>query len=302
MRNRIIAKQNAGEYTEKIKLKGVNAYQSVKGWVDYYISDNVVFSHRTNAYQTGVFGERLHFHDFYELTIIISCDGVEFISDEQRVKVFKGTSILAKPNKFHMFRIYKPTVYDRFVVYFKNIDDIFPYKSIMDFTKKGNESCAIFIKDLDETIFKIESALTNESTYQTTKAFLSLCNLFLCLSDSKNEEKKQMDISIPPFIHKIKEYVDKNFSTIRSVENLSKQFFYSREYVSRAFKKYYNTPLYYYILKRKITLCASLLSNGESVEVASKKAGFINASSFINSFKNHYGVTPSEYKKIKTDK
>ena len=199
-----------------------------------------------------------------------------------------------------MFRLSRATHYDRFVIYFKNINSLFPDNSIMDFANKGNSSCAIFNltdKELNERIFNIEKALKEESTYKLSKAYLALCNLFLTLSDRENQDKIESENIVPHFIHEIKEHVDSNYINITSVEELAKKFFYSREYLSRSFRKYYNTPLYDYILERKIRHCANLLDNGESIENASKNAGFTNTSSFIKIFKKHYNQTPSEYKK-----
>jgi AraC-like DNA-binding protein len=170
----------------------------------------------------------------------------------------------------------------------------------MDFVNKGNSSCAIFNlseKQCDKLLLDLENALLKEKNYNNSKAYLVICNLFLTLLSLEND--KETNSAVPHFINEIKEYVDKNYTTIRTVEELTKHFFYSREYISRSFRKYYNTPLYDYILERKISYCASLLLKGETVENASKNAGFNNLSSFIKIFKKYYNLTPSEYKKKK---
>jgi AraC-like DNA-binding protein len=90
--------------------------------------------------------------------------------------------------------------------------------------------------------------------------------------------------------------VDANFLHLRSVNDVADHFFYSREYISRSFQKYFNTPLYDYILNRKMMHCCTLLQQGELVESAARKAGFHNLSSFVKVFRKRYGCNPSEYK------
>ncbi len=298
MKNRIIKYLENGTYKKNENFPNLDAYTNKNGWTSFYLDDNVAFSYRKNEYLVDAFSERLHHHDYFELAIIFSGDGAEYIADNQRIPLSNGLVILTKPNKFHMVRLYKKTKYERFIIYFKNSKELFPDSEIMDFINYGNDSSAFFNlskKQCNDFLYSIENAIIKEKSYKKSKAYITLYNLFLTLSDSENQ--KETTTAVPHFINEIKEYVDNNFTKIRSVNELSNQFFYSREYISRSFKEYYNTPLYDYILARKTSLCASLLLKGETVDNSSKNAGFINVSSFIKVFKKFYGVTPSEYKK-----
>ena len=118
----------------------------------------------------------------------------------------------------------------------------------------------------------------------------------MLLSDRKTLVIGNVQMSAPHFIRDIKEYIDENYLLIDSAEALSRQFYYSREYISRSFSKYYNTPIYEYILERKMQHSALLLKQGTSVEASAHNSGFGNMSSFIKLFRKYYGCTPSEYR------
>lgn len=268
------------------------------GWMDYLIAKRMIFSHRIDYYSSGELLDKLHAHSYYELTLIVAGEGVEYISDRQSIPVEPGMAILTKPMEFHMFRLKSPICYERFVIYFRDPGELFPDPNIMNFTSMGNRAFAAFAPPgnmmLSYAASAKEALLEENWACSNAKAYLDICYLFLILSDQKTVSVSRTHL--PEYISRIKEYVDTNFLTLRSVEDVVKQFFYSREYISRSFQKYYNTSLYDYILNRKIMYCCTLLQEGELVQVAARSAGFCNMSSFVKIFRKYNGCTPSEYK------
>lgn len=299
MRDKIIEHIKKGSYIRKLPAESYEAYLSVNGWTDHVISNNIIFSHRTNDYSSDWLKEKLHSHDYYELSVIMSGDEVEYIADENSLPLHRGMIVLTKPMRFHMFRLSTPTHYNRYVLYFKNVEELFPCAHMMDFTKIGDSSCAVF--ELPEqtvaSCFKaVEDDLSDTSSpYASSKAYLNICKIFLMLSEGKATLPEKLPAPAPHFIVRIKEYIDENYLSISSVKALSKHFFYSREYISRNFRKYYNTPIYEYISGRKMQHAALLLKQGVSVEDSARKSGFCNMSSFVKLFKKLYGCTPSQY-------
>ncbi|MBQ6847654.1 MAG: helix-turn-helix transcriptional regulator [Clostridia bacterium] len=295
MKQKILNNLKKGKYLKKISDIG---YLSIDGWTDYLISEKIIFSHRTNDYYSVELPENLHAHDYFELTLIPAGQSVEYVSDGQSIGLKNGIAILTQPMKMHMFRLKKPILYDRFVIYFKDVVNIFPDNKIMDFIRVENDSSNVF--ELNEKMIALiksaERELHNDgSPYFAARAYLDICSLFAELSD-----RKPIPLAnnyTPHFIIKIKEYIDKNYLTIHSVTEVAQKFFYSREYVSRSFRQYYNTPIYEYILKRKMIYCCILLQQGEHIENAAHRAGFYNMPSFVKLFRKFNGCTPSEYAK-----
>ena len=286
-------------------LKG-NRYQSMgegaflnirEGWIDYYLTDHLMLSHRCNEDERGELPERLHAHDYYELTIIAAGEAVEYIADGKRIAAKEGMAILTKPGRVHMYRLEKPIRYERFVIYFKDPECLFAIEEMMDFIKEGNDFFAAFrlpafsISHLSEAA----DALEKGTPMAASSAYLAIGELFLKLSKEKVQEP--IKEAAPHFIGEIKDYIDSHFLELPSASALCERFFYSREYISRSFRRYYNTPIYDYILQRKLLYCRALLEKGAGVESAARKAGFGNLAGFGKLFKKHYGCTPSEYKK-----
>lgn len=299
MKEKILENLEKGRYIKRLPCAWGEAYVNREGWTDHLLSERILFSHRANDYTVRDLSERLHAHDFYELVLVAEGEGLEYIADGQSILLRRGMAILTKPLRFHMYRLTSPRHYDRYLFYFKDVKDLFPDKAIFDFTKMGNESCAVF-EMAEGALLPLAAAAENalaatHSPYSAAKAGLSIGELFLTLSDQKTVPERTTE-EFPHFIHGIKQYIDENFLKIHSVEELAKQFFYSREYISRSFRKYYNIPIYEYVLERRMLHCASLLRSGENVESAARHSGFGNMSSFTRLFRKFNGCTPSEYK------
>lgn len=294
----MLQKIQANLKNDRYQRAGACAYRNLaEGWIDYYLNENLMLSYRCNDYPDGELPERLHAHDYYELTLIAAGEAVEYIADGQNVAAEVGMAILTKPGRIHMYRLEKPIRYERLVIYFKDSESLFPIGGMMDFIKEGNDFFAAFrlpplaIARLSE----VSDALERGAPMAAASAYLSIGELFLMLSKEKVQEP--IKEAAPHFIGEIKAYIDMHFLELPSASALCEKFFYSREYISRSFRRYYNTPIYDYILQRKLLYCRSLLEKGEGVESAAFKSGFGNLAGFGRLFKKQYGCTPSEYKK-----
>jgi len=290
-----------GRYVREIPMRSARAYENRDGgWTDYLLAEQMIFSHRTGDYSPDNFPEDLHAHDYYELCFCAGGGNMQYVADQHHIAVRPGMVILTKPMAVHMFRALSSDRYDRYVLYFRPSLQLFSDGSILDFLHKGSETCAVFSPEapvFPSHLSEAERCLADvDSPYAASGALLRILELFLALSAGEPVRAEDANQDTPDFIQEIKRYVDENFVRIRSVGELSEHFYYSREHITRLFRQCYNTPLYDYILHRKVLLCCSLLRQGESVDKAASLSGFNNMSSFIKVFRRFSGCTPSEYK------
>ena len=84
-----------------------------------------------------------------------------------------------------------------------------------------------------------------------------------------------------------------------SLEELSKKYHYSKEHIVRVFKKATGmTPYKFWQISRIKRSCDALVDGKRSVEEIAVVYGFKNISNYYVQFKQYYGVTPNEYRKI----
>ena len=97
----------------------------------------------------------------------------------------------------------------------------------------------------------------------------------------------------------IKQYIDANYLTNISLDQLSANFFINKFYLTRAFKERYGTTINNYILEKRITRSKELLRfSDDSIEDIAVACGIKDPNYFSRVFKKIEGITPKEYKKM----
>ncbi|MBO5867933.1 MAG: helix-turn-helix transcriptional regulator [Oscillospiraceae bacterium] len=99
-------------------------------------------------------------------------------------------------------------------------------------------------------------------------------------------------------ITKIIQYINENYSQINDIDEIAEQFFISKFYLCRFFKKKLGISLVSYLNKIKIREACQMIRNGENnlTEIA-LKCGFNSSSYFCKVFKVEKGISPTEYRK-----
>ena len=95
----------------------------------------------------------------------------------------------------------------------------------------------------------------------------------------------------------VREYIDLHYAEEISLPLLSRQFFFSREYLNRSFRAAYGCAIYEYVQKVRMEHAKKLLENrSTSLQAIAVQLGFSNANYFSKAFKKAFGVSPSEYR------
>ena len=93
-------------------------------------------------------------------------------------------------------------------------------------------------------------------------------------------------------------YLDEHFTENISLDALAEQFFISKYYLSREFKKEFGTTIIQYVLMKKINYAKELLRySNSSIEEIARLCGIDDASYFNKVFKKLEGGTASEYRR-----
>ena len=277
-------------------------------WTNHVVGDGLLYSYRDTAYDRNTYPSDLHYHDYYELVIFEEGD-IRYICDCGVCYPQYGDIILIPPGKFHMSAINcEKTNYKRHVFYL--------YPSAFDYI--GHSSLTAFLprKD-DEYIFSLNSLESKEKLMEALGRLKDLLGIspspledalklsyiiavFYLLNQKECQVKKGMS-SLPENILSLQHYIDRNFAEISSVSQIAEHFFYSREYVSRLFKKYFDTTISDYIMKRRISESQQLITNGVPLIDVAYQVGFGSFSAFIRAFRSVTNMTPSEYRKLRKE-
>lgn len=112
-------------------------------------------------------------------------------------------------------------------------------------------------------------------------------------------EKTSSDANLPPLevIYAIKNYIDKNYTTDISIAMFSEKYFFSKEYLSKFFKKEFGFGIYEYVLKLRMERARELLSDPSlQIKDIAERLGYSNNNYFSKAFKSYYHASPTDFR------
>ena len=132
---------------------------------------------------------------------------------------------------------------------------------------------------------------------KTLCARMLLCELLVILSASASSKiSHDADALGARIIAYVNDRLDKDVS----LEAVAKQFFVSKYYLCRAFKKYSGVSLHSYINHKRVMYAKQLIESGETAAVAAYKVGFGDYSAFYRTHIKILGVPPTLQTKKRT--
>ena len=146
-------------------------------------------------------------------------------------------------------------------------------------------------EDLLPVVTKILDAFTTQAPYFRELASCSLKKLLLLLH-------RDPQAAIPPKIALVKAYIDRNYATEITNKTLAKMAGYHEYYLNRTFLAHTGSSLHEYLLKVRLNHASYLILNADiPLKAVPEQVGFHSYPHFSNYFKQHFGLSPAEYRK-----
>ncbi len=283
--------------------QGKQSYRSINGWLDFCSVPHLIFSHRRNDYRQMPFYDHIHVHDFYEIVFHITGD-VEYVSGGLVNKPYSGNIIINRPGEDHTTRLVSAGIYERYVFYFDReflsfFEGMLPicgfFDSLESFAIKADAKHESAIRSM---LSEIEDSFEKDESTSPMLAYSRVLALFYLLEGSTSSAETE---DIPRSVLMIKSYIDSNAPSIKDVNAVAEAFFYSREHVSRTFRKYFNTNVSDYLAFRKAEAGRELLQKQKKVTDVASECGFGSTPAFVRAFRKTYKSTPQEYLRQKKE-
>lgn len=271
-------------------------------WTNYFIGDDLMFSHRYNHYSGMQFiaDSELHAHGYYEMIIHIHGD-VEYIQNDRHIRPQPYTIMWCQPGSMHAQRV-SACNYERYLLYFSkkffSQDGKKGHAPILQFTE-NNDVFAFHAdgdraRELQTLLENIERTLRSDLPYKNLLAKALMVELFAAFNANGLRQLESQNLSDP--ITDVKKYIDRNYAEISGIDELAAVFHYSREHLSRKFKNRFGASISEYLSRRRVIESTRLLEHMKITD-ACYAVGFQNQSVYISAFRKNMGCLPSEYKK-----
>lgn len=255
-------------------------------------------------------------HLHYDTSLVVTCflKGSGSVYVEGKVyPVNAGDLIMLNPNEIHLATI-DDVAHERISLYiFDTILDSFQcgkHRFFDSFYTRANGTNNVIHSSIVKSAGIITQlnkivALNRENTIESS--VLATCAIieFLATLNQLTESLVQNDLITSVSnkqINAIIKYLSENYTQKINIDELAEKFHFNKHYLCRTFKKYTGTTIVEYCTFKKIIAFNQLICNNLSSEDASYQVGFHNYSNFYRQYKKYMGMTPTEYKRSRSNK
>lgn len=226
----------------------------------------------------------LHLHQCFEIIILLSGQ-MKVSVDGKRFVLEKNEALLLFPNQIHELESTKS----------EHILCIFSPMLVQAYATKITHKIPANNKFCPDRylIDALERLDTASSSAEKKGVLYSLCGQF-----DRSAEYVEKNTDNEKLLHKIFSFVEDHFNGNCSLAELSARLGYNYSYLSRHFKKTIGVPFTTYVTHYRLSRACYLMENTEqSILQCAYDSGFDSLRNFNRSFKEHFKITPSQYRK-----
>ncbi len=238
------------------------------------------------------FSYQLHSHDgIYEILYMEEGDA-SFWVEGTVYKLSPGDLVIARSDEMHLMRHHSKTFYKRLVINvntdFFEANDCEKYRSVFDNRPvgKGNYFSAETVSEsgLADIIGRLKNYVKIDE-----KPLIKSALIEMLYTINNLPEKEEFDSGI---VSDIVLYINNNITQNLSLETIADQFYISKYYLCRQFKKRMGISVGKYITHKRILAVKELYASGKNLMDACLATGFGDYSSFYVAYKKLYGTSP----------
>lgn len=264
-------------------------YQSRSEHIRFYTSDN-------NTYAS-------HLHRQAELIVVLE-GALSVTVEQQEYPLTVGDGVLVFPNRLHSLRTEGKSrillcIFDsdfchgfRHLFYDNVSRPVFCMESLSCHSHTAVEGLIHLTREFQRGAAIPENVILRSQGYLT----LLLTDVFDTLALHKPAEYTDLELEQQLLL-----YIDSHYTEDLNLELLSREFGVSPFRLSRIFSRRLYTTFPQYVNSRRLEYAADLLTDTSlSVTRIALDAGFGSTRTFFREFGKRYGVTPGEYRRLRT--
>lgn len=257
--------------------------------IEHYTKENLIGQKRTFfARENKISGSYpLHFHDYYELEIILEGAGIMTLNGKG-ISFSPNTVFFISPDDFHSYTLLKDATVlnvsfcEEMLLRQNPANSILNKKtSVLEIPRKSMK----IIEDICRNLIK----LNGENIKSETHLLYALFDMLPQFYEVKSSDS---------YTDKAISYIDIHFKENLTAEDVAKYCNINTDYLNNLFKKDLNKTVTQYIREKRITYADTLLKiTNLSVSEIAFGCGFQSIQTFNRLYREYYNQTPSKSKK-----
>ncbi len=235
-----------------------------------------------------------HCHNFYEILYVVQGHG-SYIVEGKEYELAPGTLMCVNPLDYHCVRVSTEEPYERYILHFyKEAVPPALQNLLSRLTETGAGRGAFYTAPAAQTVrpcferILLLSRMEEDIREPFLTALLSeICVLLGVMDAVPAVQDEEDDLSV-----RVIRYLNDNIDKDVSLDSLSRQFFVSKYYLCRAFKKRNDISIHGYLTQKRVMYAKALMEKGESASGAAYRVGFGDYSAFYRAYVKIFGASP----------
>ena len=254
--------------------------------------------HHTVDERPNDFNFQMHAHSECELYYFISGKGY-YTVEGNNYPLSPGTIMVMREGETHKLHISDVMPYERITIHFsskelmlddKVINRIFYERQL----GKQNivecpDSSKRFIFSCLSRLCALKGAPTREEILAYLLPVVYEISKFHYSSLPEKDAPAKTDSEL---VVAIITYINEHLGEIKNLDEIEQNFYFSRSYLNRIFKKKTGSTIWNYIILKRLLNAQNDIKAGKSAAVAAAMNGFGDYSSFYRQYKSQFGTSP----------
>lgn len=250
---------------------------------------------------------QFHSHTFYEMLCCRNTCGAEYLVGSERYKLQKGDIIFVPPGISHRpllpDHLSEPYIRDVlwisedfFQVLNQTTPDLLHEEFRQPFLFRTAGTKWSYICDLFRNgVVEAEQNRLGWNSIVTGNTSTILVHL---VRAGKDIHTRPMSAEKPELLDQLLAYIEANMANRITLADTARHFFISESSVSQIFRKKMGISFYQCVTQKRLIASKAMIEQNLALETVAERVGFNDYSSFYRAFKQEYGISPRQYKKM----
>lgn len=267
-----------------------------------YLKENYHYFHlRDTAGQERDF----HFHEFDKLVLLLS-GAVDYTVESETYTLQPWDVLLVKHHTIHKAVIDVSVPYERVIIYLdrKFFERAMPGAGLLDCFDNADKQGSYLLQptpeqreELEHAIIAYESAEKDSRFGAQTMRETIIIQLLIHISRMAAASPEKERVPGDAKIQTVLSFINENFRSPLTVDQLAEQVYLSRYHFMRLFKSQTGSTVYAYIRQKRLMCAARYIREGMPAAKAAAESGFSDYSTFHRAFRETFGISPGSLKK-----